>query len=129
MFGKRNPSQLLSASVKRPRISIGAESDEIDLDNQDEDLDVQLLDDLEEQEPAPGGPSVDATVVIEESEVNLKSVKRLRLLSERGGDLGGSDFGRAHGALTDSCQRLERNLSEPQVCGLDPGYDLGFDPA
>ncbi|KAI5453410.1 DNA mismatch repair protein Mlh1 [Naganishia albida] len=96
MFGKRNPSQLLSASVKRPRISIGAESDEIDLDNQDEDLDVQLLDDLEEQEPAPGGPSVDATVVIEESKVNLKSVKRLRLLSERGGDLGLNEIFRNH---------------------------------
>lgn len=87
MFGKRNPSQLWSLSSKRPRVSTGAESDEIDLDNED-DPDVEVLDDLGAQEHNQAVPSVDATVVIEESEVNLKSVKRLRLLAERGGDLG-----------------------------------------
>ncbi|KAJ9113147.1 hypothetical protein QFC20_002039 [Naganishia adeliensis] len=95
MFGKRNPSQLLYLSSKRPRISTGAESDEIDLDDE-ADSDLEVLDNPETQGQNQGGPSVDATVVIEESEVNLKSVKRLRLLAERGGDLGLNEIFRNH---------------------------------
>lgn len=91
MFGKRNPSQLLISSSKRARISNGIDSDEIDLDGEDQELDLKMLEGSDGAVPKGEHiPSVDATVVIEESQVNLKSVKRLRLLAERGGDLGKS---------------------------------------
>lgn len=127
MFGKRNPSQLLSLSSKRPRISTGAESDEIDLDDE-ADSDLEVLDNPETQGQNQGGPSVDATVVIEESEVNLKSVKRLRLLAERGGDLGRETCPAkaSSGPSLTLVERPQRDLSKPQVCGFDPGYDIGF---
>ncbi|KAJ9122315.1 hypothetical protein QFC22_001736 [Naganishia vaughanmartiniae] len=91
MFGKRNPSQLLNPSSKRARISNGIDSDEIDLDGEDQELNIEMVETSADAGPREENiPSVDATAIIEESQVALKSVKRLRLLAERGGDLGKS---------------------------------------
>lgn len=91
MFAKRNPSQLLNPSSKRARISNGIDSDEIDLDGDDQRLDIEMDAETAEAEFKGGNiPSIDTTMIIEESQVNLKSVKKLRLLAERGGDLGKS---------------------------------------
>ncbi|KAJ9100616.1 hypothetical protein QFC21_003660 [Naganishia friedmannii] len=91
MFAKRNPSQLLNPSGKRARIANGFDSDEIDLEGEDQELDLQLVENSAEAVfTGENMPPIDATVIIEESQVNLKSIKRLRLLAERCGDLGKS---------------------------------------
>ncbi|KAJ9095363.1 hypothetical protein QFC19_007607 [Naganishia cerealis] len=92
MFAKRNPSQLLNPLSKRPRISTGIDSDEIDLDAEDAQLDLANAD---SEEAGLVGEAIDETMVIEESQVNLKSVKKLRLVAERSGDLGKLSISRA----------------------------------
>jgi hypothetical protein len=88
MFGKRDPTQLLNPSAKRAKIDTTLDSDDIDLENPDETPDIEIIEQEETEEPGRNGPSAEAPLVIEESEVNLKSVKKLRLLAERGGHLG-----------------------------------------
>lgn len=88
MFGKRDPTQLLNPSAKRAKIDTTLDSDDIDLENSDDIPDIEIVEQAETDEPSRDGPLAEAPLVIEESEVNLKSVKKLRLLAERGGHLG-----------------------------------------
>lgn len=88
MFGKRDPTQLLNASSKRAKIDTTVDSDEIDVDNRDDTSDIEMIEQEGGDDRIGEGPLVEASMTIEESEVNLKSVKKLRLLAERGGHLG-----------------------------------------
>lgn len=88
MFGKRDPTQLLKSTAKRPRTVTTLDSDEIDLDDMDETPDIEIVEQKESGDRSRGGPSAEVAMTIEESEVNLKSIKKLRFLAERGGHLG-----------------------------------------
>ena len=89
MFGKRDPTQLLNSAAKRPRIDTRLNSDEIDLNDMDKSPDIELLGQEENDDRNHEIlTSPNAAMTIEESEVNLKSIKKLRFLAERGGHLG-----------------------------------------
>lgn len=87
MFGKRDPTQLLNSTAKRSRIDTTLDSDEVDLDDMDETPDIEIVEQKSDG-PSREGPSAELAMTIEESEVNLKSIKKLRFLAERGGHLG-----------------------------------------